>query len=125
MDQESTISVFVQKMRVNLRIGLEAHERTAPQPVEVSVELFAAPEYLRNVDKDGLMDYARLYDALKSWESRPHVELLETYMRELLAVCFDDARVIAVRASLSKPEIFSEAKGAGVAVFIRRGDWST
>ncbi len=125
MDKESTISVFVRQMRVNVRIGLYEAERAAPQPLDVSVELFAAPVYLNGADKGGIINYERIHGAIKAWESRDHVELIEDYLRELLEIGFEFDQVIAVRASVSKPEIFAESAAAGLSVFMRRADYKT
>ena len=124
MSKESTISIFVHRMRVHVRLGLYEHERAAPQSLDVSVELFAVPDYLSGVELDNIIDYAKIYEAVKSWESRDHVELVETYLRELLALAFTFDRVTACRASISKPTIFEEAEGAGLSVFMRREDWA-
>ena len=123
MNKESTISVFVKEMRVNLRIGIHDFERQAPQPVDVSVELFADISYLSEVDNDSIIDYAKLYEAIKTWEGRAHVELIEDYLKELLTLGFFFDRVVAVRASISKANIFEETDAAGLEVFIRREDW--
>lgn len=122
--KESYISVFVKEMRVQLRIGLHDFEKTAPQPVDVSVELFTDVSYLDGIDADGIIDYAKIHDAVKSWEARDHVELIEPYLNELLKLGFSFSRVQAVRASVSKAEIFEEAEAAGLEVFMRREDYS-
>ncbi len=123
MENESHISIFVKSMRVNVRIGLLPAEREAPQPLDVTVELFTALDYLDGVDADSIIDYAQIYDAVKSWEARDHVDLLETYLQELLTLGFTFDRVTAMRATIAKPEIFDEAQGAGLSVFMRRGDY--
>ena len=123
MSKESTISIFVKTMRVHVRIGLEDFERTAPQPIDVSVELFADVSYLADAVKGDIIDYAKLHDVILSWEQRGHVELIEAYLQELLKVGFSFERVTAVRARISKPEIFNRAEGAGVEICICRKDW--
>lgn len=123
MNKESHISIFVKSMRVQVHIGLEDFERKGPQPLDVSVELFTDVEYLSGARAESIIDYALIYKAVKAWETRAHVELIETYLQELLALGFSFARVSAVRASISKPEIFEEAGGTGLSVFMRRGDY--
>lgn len=123
MSNESYISVFVKEMRINLCIGLHDFEKQAPQPVDVSVELFTDVSYLSEADAASIIDYAKIYDAVKAWEARDHVELIEPYLGELLALGFSFSRVAAVRASISKPDIFPEAQGAGLEVFMHRNDF--
>lgn len=123
MMNESYISIFVKSMRINLRIGLEDFEKEAPQPIDVSVELFTSPDYLFSADPDSIIDYAQIHECLKSWEAREHVELLETYMQEILELGFGFENVTAMRASISKPEIFEQAEHAGLEAFIHRQDY--
>lgn len=121
--KESYISIFVKEMRVQLRLGLYDFEKEAPQAADVSIELFADVSYLSEVDNEKIIDYAKIHEAIKSWEERDHVELVETYLKELLMLGFYFDRVNAVRASISKAEIFDETNAAGLEVFIRREDW--
>jgi len=124
MDKKSSISIFVKTMRVNVRIGLHDFERKAPQHLDVSIELLTDVSYLSNVDERSLIDYSKLYDAILGWEGRDHVDLLETYMKELITLGFFSPRVSAVKASISKPDIFEKAQGAGLSVFMNRSDWT-
>ncbi|MEM7651325.1 MAG: dihydroneopterin aldolase [Pseudomonadota bacterium] len=123
MSKESTISIFVKQMRVNVRIGLHDFEKEAPQPLDVSIELFAHPDYLKTSDEASIIDYAKLHDAIKGWGARSHVELIETYLKELITLGFSFEKVTAVRASISKAEIFEAAQGAGLSAYIHREDW--
>jgi FolB domain-containing protein len=121
MDQESYISVFVKDMRVNVRIGLLPEERLQPQALDVSVALFAGAEYLAQAADGDYIDYARVHDFVLGWEEQEHVEMLESLAQQLVDFAFAlDARVTGVKLSLSKPDIFDAAKGAGIEVFFRR-----
>ena len=124
MNNESHISIFVRDMRVNVRIGLEDFEREAPQPVDVSVELFTSVDYLSGVDAGSIIDYAKIHEVVKGWENRAHVELIETYLKELIALGFSFEAVTALRASIRKPDIFENANAAGLEAFIRREDFT-
>ena len=103
-------------MTVDVPVGLHPWERHPERPnrLSVDVEMFAAPG-------DGIVDYDPVRDLVRSWAGRPHVEWLETLAEELLAACFADARVMAVRVRLMKRTIFAEAEGAGIEVFRTRG----
>ncbi len=115
----SYISIFVKEMRVNVRVGLLPAEKVSPQPLDVSVELFVAPSYLQSEE---IVDYAIIHKAIKAWENREHVELLETLMQELLSLGFGFDVVEAVRVSISKPTIFKETQKAGVNAYLQRAD---
>lgn len=121
---ESTVKVFLKNMELDVRIGLHDHEIGRTQRVHVSVELYACCKtYLNNATRESIIDYSHIYEALKSWAQRPHVLLIETYISDLMAICFADQRVQAVRVAITKPDIFPEAETAGVAVFMHRADW--
>lgn len=126
MKNDSHVKILLKDMAVNIRIGLLAHERQGGrrQRVIVNAELFAGPvDYLKDVSPHNIIDYGVLLTAVKSWEQREHVELIETYINEFLGVAFRDPRIEACRVSILKAEICEEADGAGVEVFMRRPDW--
>ncbi|MCK6417330.1 MAG: dihydroneopterin aldolase [Alphaproteobacteria bacterium] len=112
---ENTISIFIDRLRVNIRIGLLPHERQAPQPVEVSAELFCDADTYRSALKSGgFLDYDRIAQFIKSWEQRPHVDLLETYLQEFQDFAFTFPVVQSINLRLSKQTIYPNACGAGV-----------
>lgn len=120
----SYISVCVKKMQVQVPIGLLASERTAPQPLDVDVELFASPDYLPKALAEDIMDYRVLYAEVISWEDLPHTDLLETLMQRLFACGFALPHAERMTVSLSKPTIFDKAQQAGIAGDLTRADWA-
>ena len=122
---ESTISVFVREMRVAVRIGLLESEKRAPQALDVSVDLFAEPDYLLRGAGGDILNYALLHDFILGWEKREHTELLETLAQDLLDFGFAFNEVMAVKLSLSKPDIFDQAQQAGLSLYMRRVDYSS
>lgn len=120
MRKENTISIFIDKLRVNVSIGLYEGERQAPQAVDVSVELRVAPDYLTSVDAASIVDYGKVHDAVMAWEVRDHVDLIESYAKELLDFAFSFASVREVFIQISKPDILETAQGAGVRIDMDR-----
>jgi dihydroneopterin aldolase len=70
---------------------------------------------------DGIMNYDIVRSAIAGWRGRPHVELLETLVEELVGVCLGMRAVQACRVSVVKPDIFNDAAAAGVEVFRVKG----
>lgn len=110
--------VVLRDVVTEVRLGLHPWERhkERPQRIIVNVELFA------HLDgpfggRDAIIDYDAIRDALKSWPARDHVDLIETLLEELVALCFANSQVAACRVSIIKPDIFNEAGGAGVEVY--------
>ena len=120
---KSYARIFVEDMVVEMRIGFKVSERK-PQRVKVCVELFTdAVKYLNSVDQSSIIDYAVIWEAVRQWPGREHQDLIEPYLRELLDLAFGFDRVSAAKVSLSKLDIFPEAQGAGVEVFMTRRNY--
>lgn len=114
------VRVVLKDVEVDAHVGLHPWEQHRERPTRllVTVELFAhlaAPSVKH--DQANIMDYDRLRDHLKTWPSRAHTPLLETLAEELIEVAFANPQVEACRVSLVKPDIFSEAAGAGVEIY--------
>lgn len=119
---ESYICIYVREISVDVCIGIYEWE-AAPQRLLVSVALYTGPDYLKDVSENSIIDYKKIYDAVLEWPKRPHVRLIETYVQELLALAFGFEKIEAARVSVTKADIFPQAQGAGVEVFMRRGDY--
>lgn len=123
MVKESYISIFVKHMRPQVRIGFLDHEQVAPQALNVSIELFVAPDYLKAASKDQLLDYGYIYRAVMAWEGRDQVDLIESYMQEALDIAFAKDLVQAVKIEITKPDIFEHAQCAGLKMEIERAGY--
>ncbi len=123
MRKENTISIFIDTLRVHVRIGLYESERKTPQALDVSMELRVAPDYLISVDKNTIIDYGRVHDAIMAWEQRDHVDLIETFAHEALDLGFAFDAVQEVFVQISKPDILKTARGAGVRIDINRAGY--
>ena len=121
---ESQIKIFLDAVEVPLKIGIFPHEEKAPQRVVVDVELFADPKtYLKTVNLDTIIDYGAVYNRITSWAERPQVQLIEDYLKEMMALCFDFEAVTACRVAIKKIDVFGPDQGAGVELSMNRVDW--
>ena len=122
---ESHVKIFLDSVEVPLKIGIYDHEQNVPQRVVVDAELYADHRtYLDQVDKDSIIDYAKVYERINSWAERPQVQLIEDYLKELMALCFEFDDVTACRLAIKKADVFGPEQGAGVELFMNRKDWS-
>ena len=125
----SYLRVIVRDLVVEASVGLHPWEQHPEKPTRLvlNIEMFApvGAHGLKAETESSIIDYDHIRGALKSWRSRPHTLLLETLLDEVVALCFDNPRVEACRVSMLKPDIFGEAAGAGVEVYMRRQDWET
>ncbi len=110
--------VILRDLVTEVPLGLHAWERhkERPQRIVVNVELFAHTDGTFG-SRETIVDYDEIRNELKAWRARDHVELIETLLEDLVALCFRNARVEACRVSIVKPDIFNEAGGAGVEVY--------
>ena len=112
----------LKRLEIEVHVGLHPWELHPERPTRlwVDVELYSFDPPRRPSGLYDVIDYDRVRNQLKSWETRPHTPLLETLAEELVEVALADERVDAVRVRLLKPDIFNEAEGAGVELFRRR-----
>jgi dihydroneopterin aldolase len=111
--------VILRDISVEARIGIHPWERHVERPsrLVVNVEMFAPGKTPKN-----FINYDKIHDAFKSWPSRVHVDLLETLVEEVVALCFAIPEVAACRVSIVKPDIFNDTAAVGIEVYRRRGE---
>jgi dihydroneopterin aldolase len=111
--------VVLRDVCVEVRVGLHPWERHAERPTRlvVNVEMFAPGKPGKS-----FIDYDRIHDVFKSWPGRGHVDLLETLVEEVVALCFAIPEVAACRVSIVKPDIFNDTAAVGIEVYRRRGE---
>lgn len=104
------------RIAIRAKIGVAPFERHEGhfQRLTVSVVLYRRGRELPVQDLSACMDYDRIYRHVMGWEQRPHTDLLETLIEELVGVCFEDATVEACQVSLRKPDIYHNVRGAAV-----------
>lgn len=111
------IRVVLRDVQTEAQVGLHAWERHPERPTRlvVNVEMFA---HCSEPHTPGtMMDYDPVRAAIRTWPGRPHTDLLETLVEELVALCLSNSRVQACRVSVVKPDIFNDAGAAGVEIF--------
>jgi 7,8-dihydroneopterin aldolase/epimerase/oxygenase len=113
------IRVMLRDICVEAHVGLHPWERHPERPnrLIVSVELFSHRR--ANADQE-FINYDYIRQALKEWPNRPHVDLLETLVEEVVALCFKTAEVEACRVSVLKPDIFDNVAAVGIEMYRRR-----
>ncbi|MFZ4762000.1 MAG: dihydroneopterin aldolase [Alphaproteobacteria bacterium] len=117
--------IRLKSMRLRLKVGVDAWEKEPDfyhdcvLTVELyrhdSVSLHHQPRQLTEV-----MNYHRIYQYVKSLESAPHVELLETIAHDIARFCLQDEKASACRVILAKSTIYPEAEAAEIELFIQR-----
>ena len=126
MKKDSRVKIFLDSVEVPLKLGIYEHEQGVSQRVIVDVAVFAdAKGYLGGVHVGNIIDYDTYYNEIRSWAGRSQVQLIEDYLKELMALCFRHELVQACRVSIRKLDIYGPDQGAGVEVFMTRTEYES
>ena len=116
------IRMIARGIRVEMYLGICDFEFAAPQTVIVNVEAEAELPY-RPASIDACLDYSRVCAFVQAWQHRPHTELVETLLHDVVEFCFDDARVQRVSVEILKPDVIVGVTAVGVAMHTDRASY--
>ncbi len=121
LPQAGDDSIFLRGLRVDALIGVYEHERHAPQPLVVDLELGLA--HSRGCFSDRIsdaVDYGAVVATVRSHALLNRCELLEAFAQNLADTLLADFDLLSVAVSVSKPGIFDVADSVGVSIRRRR-----
>jgi dihydroneopterin aldolase len=109
-------------LRFDANLGILAHEKTSPQPIQVDAELSLGAQPLMPLDDDILrvLDYRKVRQIIITECTAEHVNLLETLIGKLAHRLMQLPGVKGVRVKIAKLEIFDDCE---VAIRMETGDW--
>jgi len=109
-------------LRFNADLGILAHEKKAPQPIQVDAELSlgAQPLLPEADDISRVLDYRKVRQIIIDECTAEHVSLLETMIGKLCYRLMQLHGVQAVRVKITKLEIFDDCE---VAIRMEAGTW--
>lgn len=111
--------IFLQELAVEASIGFHDFERLAPQRVLINVDIFvpiAASTSSRDAVED-VIDYDFMRHRIVEIARSGHFNLQETLLDRIVAACFENPSVSAVRASTEKPHVYADCRTVGIEVF--------
>lgn len=112
--------IFVRNLVVACRIGIRSHEKPQRQRVRVNAELEVAQAISDKDDFAEVLNYEAIVAGIKAIADAGHVNLVETFADRVLRLCLDDRRVMAVRVSVEKLDVYPEAESVGITIDYRR-----
>lgn len=116
-EARDTYRIFLRGMTVGARVGVHRFEREGPQRLAIDVTLFAVRDGSAGSDRLGdVLNYERVADAIRAICAGAHINLLETVAERICAACLAEPRVLGVRASVAKPDIFPDVAAVGVEI---------
>ncbi|MDP3227955.1 MAG: dihydroneopterin aldolase [Acidovorax sp.] len=109
-------------LRFDANLGILEHEKTAPQPIQVDVELNQGPQPLLPHDDDisHVLDYRKVRQIIIDECTAEHVNLLESLNGKLTRRLMQLPGVSGVRVKIAKLAIFDDCE---VAIRMECGDW--
>ncbi len=121
-DTQGTQILTLTGLRFTANLGILAHEKTTPQPIQVDAELNQGPQKLipRDDDINHVLDYRRVRQIIIDECTAEHINLLETMIGRLSKRLMQLPGVIGVRVKIAKLEIFDDCE---VAIRMESGQW--
>ena len=109
-------------LRFDANLGILAHEKNAPQPIQVDAELNLGRQPLAPRDDDILhvLDYRKVRQIIIDECRVEHVNLLESLIGKLAHRLMQLPGVLGVRVKIAKLEIFDDCE---VAIRVETGQW--
>ena len=109
-------------LRFDANLGILAHEKSAPQPIQVDAELSLGAQPLAPRDDDiaHVLDYRKVRQIIIDECTAEHVNLLESLIGKLTRRLMQMPGVIGVRVKIAKLEIFDDCE---VAIRMESGQW--
>ncbi len=113
------LTLLIEALVLNTRIGVGDAERSAPQRilVELAVEVTARQPESDSVAE--VVDYGAIAQRVRAL-AQGERHLLETLAREVAAAAFVDPAVAAVAVTLRKPDLFADCAAVGIRARYRR-----
>lgn len=109
-------------LRFDANLGILDQEKTAPQPIQVDVELNLGTQPLMPSDDDinHVLDYRKVRQIIINECTAEHVNLLESLIGKLAHRLMLLPGVLGVRVKIAKLEIFDDCE---VAIRVETGQW--
>ncbi|MGE0255913.1 MAG: dihydroneopterin aldolase [Alphaproteobacteria bacterium] len=109
--------IFFRDLALDVAIGAHEFERGRTQPVLVSIDLYLVPGPPPASDRlDAVFDYDRVRSGVMALLADGHIELQETLVERIAAMCLAFADVVAVRVSSQKTTVYPDVAGVGYEV---------
>lgn len=109
-------------LRFGANLGVLAHERDGPQPIQVDAELNlgAQPALARDAELAHVLDYRKVRQIIIDECTAEHTDLLESLLAKLCVRLMRLPGVLGVRIRVAKLEIFEDCE---VAIRCEAGTW--
>jgi|GEM_PF-1019636 len=117
--------IAVENLIVEAQVGIADWERTPGKRQRLAFDVAVYRDGFGQEQRiEDCFDYAGLQAFLVGFESRDHIDLLESIVAEIMDFCFRDPRVAAAEARVAKPDVFNGRGTPAVSIQASRAEWS-
>ena len=121
MDTGPYTKIIIRNMRLDMLIGVHAHEKQKKQPVIINVEAYTdGPTDWHNDTIENVLNYELIASAIEDMAEHGHVHLVETFAEHIADFCLKQDGVSAAMVRVEKPEIFDFMDAVGVEIFRKK-----
>ena len=111
--------LYLRDYEIFINIGVHDFEKKAEQRVILNIDLYI-PLNLNTPKADRLdevLDYDFMRDTIQARASLGHIHLQETLCDDIVTAMLAHPKVLAVRVSTAKPDVYPDCHSVGVEVF--------
>lgn len=109
--------IFIENLEMDAIIGVLAHERVQPQPVQLDLSLYFDVKTAGTNDAlPDTIDYADICEKLTAFISQSKFNLIEKLADSICEWLFHHYPMQKIRLTLRKPEAIAQAKSVGVMI---------
>jgi len=106
--------IFFRNLLVNMHMGVHAHEKGRTQPVRINMVLYLRADIVPKTDSIAeVFNYDRIHGGVQELIEGRHINLQETLVGEITAMCLEFDEVLAARVSTEKTDIYPDCDGVG------------
>jgi len=110
-----TRRIFFERLALDAKIGILAHERSATQPLHIDAEFDVDAGLPDDHDLKTVLDYRLLHHCMVDECTRTHVNLLETLVVRVQDRIFRQfPQIQRMRLRITKPLAFSDCQAVGI-----------
>ncbi len=111
-----TRTLYLDKLRVQARVGILEHELESSQPLFISIRVKLKTLHIcpKEDEVRYVLDYSNLRDAAIAEVNRGHINMLETLSGRIVQRLLDLPSVIHASVRIDKPSIFVDCDSVAV-----------
>ena len=109
--------VFVKDLEIDALLGIYPEEKARPQRIIVNIDLSVKEgSDPTSDDIKNVVSYEIVVKKVERIVAQGHVNLVETLAELIALACLKDARVMAARVRIEKPDVIKNARSVGVEI---------